>query len=162
MSHIPPLDPMVAARKGFRESEDRLKRFWKTVDVAEVEGGWRVLLDGRAPKTPGGAPYDLPTEAVARLAARLETQESQSAILLRIAEGQDRVAAALTGEAGSPHIDAESRMRLRSIDTQMLRLLEEVAAGRQEALGDLRADLAQLTRAVRSLGGRADPPPGRG
>ena len=29
MSHIPPLDPMVAARKGFRESEDRLKRFWK-------------------------------------------------------------------------------------------------------------------------------------
>ena len=69
MSHIPPLDPMVAARKGFRESEDRLKRFWKAVDVAEVEGRWRVLLDGRAPKTPGGVPYDLPTEAAARLVA---------------------------------------------------------------------------------------------
>lgn len=69
MSHIPPLDPMVAARKGFRESEDRLKRFWKTVHVAEVDGRWRVLLDGRAPKTPGGVPYDLPTEAAARLVA---------------------------------------------------------------------------------------------
>ncbi|MGQ2991882.1 MAG: ATP12 family chaperone protein [Brevundimonas sp.] len=69
MSHIPPLDPMVAARKGFRESEDRLKRFWKTVDVGPVEGGWRVLLDGRSPKTPGGVPYDLPTETVARLVA---------------------------------------------------------------------------------------------
>ena len=61
--------------------------------------------------------------------------------------------------------DAETRARLRSIDTQMLRLLEEVAAGRQEALGDLRADLAQLTRAVRALGGRGDslpPTDGRG
>ena len=69
MSHIPPLDPMVAARKGFRESEDRLKRFWKMVDVAAVDGRWRVLLDGRSPKTPGGVPYDLPTGAAARLVA---------------------------------------------------------------------------------------------
>ncbi|MGB3146129.1 MAG: biopolymer transporter ExbB [Paracoccaceae bacterium] len=47
--------------------------------------------------------------------------------------------------------DAESRMRLRSIDKQMLRLLEEVAAGRQETLAELRGDLAGLTRAVRAL-----------
>ena len=91
------------------------------------------------------------TEAVARLAARLETQESQSAILLRIAEGQDRVAAALTGEAGGPHIDAESRMRLRSIDVQLLRILEEISAGRQESLADLRGDLSALTQSVRQL-----------
>jgi chaperone required for assembly of F1-ATPase len=69
MSHIPPLDPNVAARKGFRESEERLKRFWKTVDVAEGEGGWTVLLDGRAPKTPAHAKLTLPTEAAARLVA---------------------------------------------------------------------------------------------
>jgi hypothetical protein len=47
--------------------------------------------------------------------------------------------------------DAESRMRLRSIDVQLLRLLEEVAAGRQESMTDLRSDLANLTRAVRAL-----------
>jgi chaperone required for assembly of F1-ATPase len=73
MSHIPPLDPNVAARKGFRESEERLKRFWKAVDVAEGQGGqgtfWAVTLDGRTPKTPAHAPLHLPTEAAARLAA---------------------------------------------------------------------------------------------
>ena len=69
MPHIPPLDPMVAARKGFRESEERLKRFWTSVDVAQGEGGWTVLLDGRALKTPAHAKLTLPTETAARLAA---------------------------------------------------------------------------------------------
>jgi chaperone required for assembly of F1-ATPase len=67
--HIPPLDPQVAARKGFRESEERIRRFWKTVSVEPGEGGWSVLLDGRAPKTPAGAPLVLPTEAAARMVA---------------------------------------------------------------------------------------------
>jgi hypothetical protein len=46
-------------------------------------------------------------------------------------------------------IDAESRMRLRSIDVGLLRILEEMAAGRQEVVQDLRADMAELIRAVR-------------
>lgn len=69
MSHIPPLDPNVAARKGFRESEERLKRFWTVVDVNEGQGGWAVTLDGRTPKTPAHAQLVLPTEAAARLVA---------------------------------------------------------------------------------------------
>lgn len=69
MSHIPPLDPNVAARKGFRESEERLKRFWIEVDVKEGKGGWAVTLDGRTPKTPAHAQLVLPTEAAARLVA---------------------------------------------------------------------------------------------
>lgn len=69
MSHIPPLDPNVAARKGFRESEERLKRFWTAVDVEEGKAGWAVLLDGRTPKTPAHAPLRLPTGAAARLVA---------------------------------------------------------------------------------------------
>jgi hypothetical protein len=94
-------------------------------------------------------------ERIAKGQDRLATNiaEGQDRLVARIAEGQEQVAGG---------VDAESRMRLRSIDTQMLRLLEEVAAGRQEALGDLRADLAQLTRAVRSLGGRGEPPADRG
>lgn len=66
---IPPLDPNVAARKGFRESEERIRRFWTAVDVAQGEGGHLVLLDGRAPKTPAHARLILPTEAAARLVA---------------------------------------------------------------------------------------------
>lgn len=69
MSHIPPLDPNVAARKGFRESEERLKRFWTAVDIAEEEGGSAVRLDGRTPRTPAGARLVLPTEPAARLVA---------------------------------------------------------------------------------------------
>ena len=69
MSHIPPLDPNVAARKGFRESEERLKRFWTAVGVAEGEGGWAVTLDDRTPKTPAHAKLVLPTGAAARLVA---------------------------------------------------------------------------------------------
>ena len=70
MSHIPPLDPMVAAKKGFRESEERLKRFWKEASASsEDTGGWVVLLDGRAPKTPAHNRFLLPTEAAARMVA---------------------------------------------------------------------------------------------
>jgi len=52
---------------------------------------------------------------------------------------------------GGPHAEAESRMRLRNIDAQLLRIAEEVSAGRLETTADLRADLANLTLAVRQL-----------
>lgn len=96
-------------------------------------------------------------DAVEGLTGRLEDDVGQLAALDRIAEGQDRIADLLArrigeGGGGDGGIDAESRMRLRSIDVQLLRLLEEVAAGRQESVADLRADIAQLTKAVRGLG----------
>lgn len=98
-------------------------------------------------------------DAVEGLTGRLMDEvghaAAQSAALDRIAEGQERVIAALSRRAedgdGGGGIDAESRMRLRSIDVQLLRLLEEVAAGRQESMADLRADMSQLIKAVRAL-----------
>ena len=51
-------------------------------------------------------------------------------------------------------IDAESRMRLRSIDVQLLHILEEMAAGRQEILTDLRTDLASLARSLKAAPGQ--------
>ena len=90
-------------------------------------------------------------EAVSRLATRLEAQDSQTAILTRIALAQEKLAEALTSEDSGPHADAESRMRLRSIDVQLLRILEEISAGRQETLADLRGDLSALTQSVRQL-----------
>lgn len=90
-------------------------------------------------------------EAVSRLATQLEAQDSQTAILTRIALAQERLADALTSEDSGPHADAESRMRLRSIDVQLLRILEEISAGRQETLADLRGDLSALTQSVRQL-----------
>ncbi len=80
---------------------------------------------------------------------------STEELLARVADGQERLIEKLR-DSGVDGIDAESRMRLRSIDVQMLRILEEMSAGRQETVADLRADIASLTRAVRS--GRVRPP----
>ena len=83
-----------------------------------------------------------------------ETNEQESEAieaLKRLAQGQDRLIDIQEKQAqdGSGYVDAESRMRLRSIDVQLLRILEEMSAGRQETLADLRNDLANLTRALK-------------
>jgi hypothetical protein len=89
--------------------------------------------------------------AVGRLTDRMEAEAGQTEQLARIAEGQERLIAALSGAEGGAHADAESRMRLRSIDVQLLRILEEISAGRQESVADLRGDLSALTAAIRQL-----------
>lgn len=91
------------------------------------------------------------TAAVSQLAQRTGAETGQTAALTRIAEGQERLIAALTGAEGGAHSDAESRMRLRSIDVQLIRILEEMSAGRQESLADLRGDISALTASVRQL-----------
>ena len=91
--------------------------------------------------------------AVRRLAKGMESEGGQLAALNRIAAGQEKVLAALTVSEGGAqgYTDAESRMRLRSIDVQLLRILEEISAGRQESIADLRGDITALTTAIRSL-----------
>ncbi|PPB79896.1 hypothetical protein LV82_02453 [Albidovulum inexpectatum] len=99
--------------------------------------------------------------AVEGLTRRLESEVGTAGILTHIAEGQERLIGLIdravraetetSGAQGDASAEAEIRMRLRSIDVQLLRLLEELAAGRQEAMADLRGDIAELTRAVRML-----------
>ncbi len=91
------------------------------------------------------------TGAVERLTGQIAAESGQTAALTRIAEGQERLIAALTGAESGLHSDAEVRMRLRSVDVQLLRILEELSAGRQESLADIRADLSALTAAVRQV-----------
>lgn len=108
--------------------------------------------------------------AVDRLAARLDDQAisagSSAEALGRVAEGQERLVEVLAEEraaASRPEAEAfdpESRQRLRSIDVQLLRILEDMNAGRQETLADLHTDLSALTAAIRQLARRAQP--GRG
>jgi len=72
-------------------------------------------------------------------------------LLTRVAEGQEALIKKIS-DNGMDGIDAESRMRLRSIDVQLLRILEEMSAGRQESIGDLRMDLANLATAIKDRG----------
>lgn len=68
----------------------------------------------------------------------------------QIAKSQARMLEIMETEGGLG-ADAEARMRLRSIDVQLLRVLEEMSAGRQESVADLRSDLTALTAAVRQF-----------
>lgn len=101
---------------------------------------------------------------------RLASGEGFAAALSRVAEGQERILGLIEtqGLGTDDGADAEARARLRSIDVHLLRILEEMAAGREETLTDLRSDIAHLTAAVRQAGrpGMAPapglaPPPGR-
>lgn len=70
-----------------------------------------------------------------------------------IAQGHQNLVEAVNRmqEEGEGILDAETRMRLRNMDTQLLRILEEMADGRQEAGRELRNDLGALTKAINKL-----------
>lgn len=86
-----------------------------------------------------------------RLTEKIDAEKGQAATLRRIAEGQEKLLQVMEATEGGT-ADPESRMRLRSIDVQLLRILEEMSAGRQETLTDLKTDISQLTAAIRQLG----------
>ena len=94
-------------------------------------------------------------DAINDLNARQDQTEAISSALERVALGQealtDAIRSQVHGEAGDP----ESRMRLRSIDVQMLRILEEISAGRQESLAELRKDIDLLVKAFSQPRGAA-------
>lgn len=97
-------------------------------------------------------------DAVDRMTNRMQGTDPTSEALERVALGQERMVLALEaqGKGGGDGMDAESRMRLRSIDVQMLRILEEISAGRQETMAELRHDISLLAKAV--SGGRTQTP----
>lgn len=96
-------------------------------------------------------------DAIARLASAPGTSGSADGdiapALHRIAEGQDALLQFLyvQSDENGPSAQAEMRLRLRNIDSQLLRIAEEISAGRVETTADLRADLSSLTLAVRQL-----------
>lgn len=92
------------------------------------------------------------TQSVSALTQQLGTETGSTAAMSRVAEGQERLIEVLQNQGTGEGADAESRMRLRSIDVQMLRILEEISAGRQDTITELRTDLSALTRAITLLG----------
>ncbi len=103
-------------------------------------------------------------ETIGQMNERLDQSESTSAALERVALGQETLIEVMRDQGTGEGMDAESRMRLRSIDVQMLRILEEISAGRQESMAELRKDIDILIKALaptlapsRASGGR----PGR-
>jgi uncharacterized coiled-coil protein SlyX len=88
------------------------------------------------------------SDTLERMTERMEATAPSATAFARIADTQERLIDVLTHKTENEGLDAESRMRLRSIDVQMLRILEEVAAGRQETMAELRTDLNAIARAL--------------
>ena len=87
-------------------------------------------------------------EAIGQMNERLDRSDGVTAALERVALGQEALVEQLRRNGPGEGMDAESRMRLRSIDVQMLRILEEISAGRQESLAELRKDIEILVHAL--------------
>ena len=95
-------------------------------------------------------------DAVGGLVGKMEGDAGTADALNRMVDGQERLIDALQ-QTGGDGMDAESRMRLRSIDVQMLRILEEISAGRQETLAVLHKEIENALQVV----SRAKPEPRR-
>lgn len=89
-----------------------------------------------------------------RLGQEVSSRAAQSEALSRMAAGQEGLVEALDtvaayyGSDQTMQNETELRQRMRSIDEQMSRMLEEVSAGRQETMAELRNDFAAMTRAI--------------
>ncbi|MBT3465768.1 MAG: biopolymer transporter ExbB [Rhodobacteraceae bacterium] len=89
------------------------------------------------------------SDSIERMTYQMQHGDAENSALERVAAGQERLIAYLESQGGGEGgMDAESRMRLRSIDVQMLRILEEISAGRQESMTELRTDISALAQAL--------------
>jgi hypothetical protein len=101
------------------------------------------------------------TDSVSRLAgaAGADRDDRTAAALEGVAaqlKAQVEAQIAVRAQGGVEDVDdglddMEVRARLRSIDRQLMRLADEMAAGREDSVAELRGDLHALTRAVTAL-----------
>ncbi len=131
-------DAVVAVLDHMAEQMESLQRIFSQSDAG------RLKVDERLGQL---------ADSVERMTERLDQTDAGASALNRIADGQAKLVEALEEQvnSGAGQMDAESRMRLRSIDVQLLRILEEMSAGRQETTSDLRTEISALTKAVRQL-----------
>lgn len=85
-----------------------------------------------------------------RMTDRLRADDNGT-LLSQVVEGQGRLIEALEKGSVGGDMDAESRLRLRSMDQQLLRILEEISAGRQEAMAELHNDIAAIHRSLQQF-----------
>ena len=99
----------------------------------------RTMVDGK---------IGVLADNLSKLTVQLEQSAPSNSALERVAVGQEKLLEVLSNMEKNDAVDAESRMRLRSIDVQMLHLMEDLAAGRQETIASIRADVHALTNAL--------------
>lgn len=151
-----------AQNQFFREMEDWLAGITRISVTGDASDGDQVSAAAALMEHNSAQIGEL-TALVAQMFAKSEENERrrdidpdegsrQIAILNRIAERLENVTAQQQGGGGG--MDAETQDRIRNIDRQLLRMTEEVSAGRQDAVAELRAEISGLTRALSQIAER--------
>ncbi|MBI1777250.1 MAG: flagellar motor protein MotA [Proteobacteria bacterium] len=98
-----------------------------------------------------------------RLSSLVDQMRTEQNLMLRLAENQvemkpilARLADAMTGASSG---DEVTRAHIRSIEVYLMRLLDEVAAGRAQTLEEIRGEIRLLARTIAALAD--DSPPKR-
>lgn len=154
-----------AQNQFFRELEDWLTSITRLSVTGDSDSGDQVSAAAALMEQNSQQITEL-TGLVAEMYARSEELERKRGMdpdegsrqieaLNHIAERLDSIVVAGLGGGGGDGMNAETRDRIRSIDRQLLRMSEEVASGRQDAVGELRAEISGLTRAILQLSERA-------
>jgi hypothetical protein len=91
-----------------------------------------------------------------RLALLADQMRTEQQLMIKIAENQSALAPVLTAlsdnlKRGSFGIDDQSRTHLRNLDHHLGRLIDEVAKGRQTAVGEIRSEIKLLARTIAAL-----------
>ena len=119
--------------------------------VEQIESLETLFVQSETGRQATNAKLEGLSDVMGKLTMRLDTAIDPTDALNRVADGQERLVEKLS-EKSDEDVDPESRMRLRSIDVQLLKILEELSAGRQETVAQLHADLAQVVLALRQTG----------
>ena len=103
--------------------------------------------------------------SVVLLADQLRTMTDQmkteQSLMMKLAENQLEIKPLLAkiasgaGVAQNSMLDDGSRSAIRSIDTQLARLIEELATGRAEMTGEIRSELRVLSRTLAAIAERS-------
>ena len=140
----------------FGNDDDGIRSSVDSVGGDQMQSLYKVAVQAEEKRIETDAKINRLADAVMALAQQMNENQGQSGgfsgdVLERIAASQDRIAGLMeTNVEEGGALDADSRMRLRNIDTQMLQILEEMAAGRQDSVNELRRDIATLTETLRS------------
>lgn len=118
--------------------------------VEQIDSLQGLFVQGEASRAASAEKLDVLVGSLRNLTDRLDLTIDPTDALNRVADGQERLLEKLS-QANEDGVDPESRMRLRSIDVQLLKILEEMSSGRQESMSQVHGDLSQVTQAVRQI-----------
>ncbi len=120
--------------------------------VEQIDSLQGLFMQGEAARTETNDQMKEITGAVARLTQKLDTAIDPTEALNRVANGQEALLDYIAQlDSENDGLDPESRMRLRSIDVQLLKIFEELKSGRQDSVNQLGGELSQVTQTLRQL-----------